>query len=408
MSAWSFRRSLCLGIALMAVGCASGSSGKTAGSSGGAAGGASSEGGTTASGGSGAQGGSSASGGLASSSGGRVEGSSAHAGSTGQGGRSSATDRSSSAGASAGASGGGTISSASGGAMTGGTTNSGGAMTTGGTANSGGTTTTGGTTNSGGTSGSGGAGASGGTSGSGGTSATGGNSTSPFVLDWEDNFDSFDAAKWTLQTHSWDSNLAQFSTQNTKVASGILSINLTREPSDTAKPYRGVEMRSIKTLTYGKISARLRFAKGPGVVTGLVAIYTPWPAGDWNEIDIEHLGKSPSAVQLNCMTYAGTPIANPTTSVTPTQDPQVTTLGFDAEADFHQYDIEWTPAGVKFIIDGTLQRTWTAQIAKMKLPQNILFTIWASSSADWAGPISSATLPTSAEIDWIKVYSWKG
>ena len=152
---------------------------------------------------------------------------------------------------------------------------------------------------------------------------------------------------------------------------------------------------------------RVRFAKGPGVVTGLVAIYTPWPAGDWNEIDIEHLGKSPNAVQLNCMYYAGTPIANPTTSVTPTQDPQITSLGFDAEAGFHQYDVEWTPAGVTFIIDGTVQRTWTAQIAKMKLPQNILFTVWASSSADWAGAITSATLPTSADIDWIKVYAWR-
>ncbi len=229
-----------------------------------------------------------------------------------------------------------------------------------------------------------------------------------FVLDWEDNFDSFDSSKWSLQTHTWDGNLAQFSTQNTKVASGILSINLTREASDATKPYRGVEMRSVKTLTYGKISARVRFAKGPGVVTGLVAIYTPWPAGDWNEIDIEHLGKSPTAVQLNCMYYAGTPIANPTTSVKPTEDPQMVSLGFDVEAGFHQYDVEWTPAGVKFIINGTLQRTWTAQIAKMKLPQNILFTIWASSSADWAGAISSATIPTSAEIDWIKVYSWKG
>jgi endo-1,3-1,4-beta-glycanase ExoK len=110
----------------------------------------------------------------------------------------------------------------------------------------------------------------------------------------------------------------------------------------------------------------------------------------------------------SCMYYAGTPVANPTTSVSPTQDPQVVSLGFDAEAGFHQYDVEWTPAGVKFFIDGTLQRTWTAQIARMKLPQNILFTIWASSSADWAGAISSATIPTSAEIDWIKVYSWKG
>jgi beta-glucanase (GH16 family) len=85
----------------------------------------------------------------------------------------------------------------------------------------------------------------------------------------------------------------------------------------------------------------------------------------------------------------------------------MTSLGFDAESGFHQYDVEWTPAAVKFIVDGATVRTWSAQIARMKLPQNILFTIWASSSADWAGPISSATIPTTADIDWIKVYSLK-
>ena len=48
-----------------------------------------------------------------------------------------------------------------------------------------------------------------------------------------------------------------------------------------------------------------------------------------------------------------------TTSVSPTQDPQIVNLGVNAETDFHQYDIEWTPSGVKTYIDGTLLRTWT-------------------------------------------------
>lgn len=290
----------------------------------------------------------------------------------------------------------------------GGSTAPGGNAATGGTIATGGSTaSTGGNAASGGITGAGGSAATGGTIATGGNTASSGTTADPFVLAWEDNFDSFDSSLWQLMTHTWDGNLAQFSTQNTKVAAGILSISLTSEAGDAAKPYRGVEMRSTKTLTYGKFSARIRFAKGPGVVSGLVSIYTPWPAGDWNEIDIEHLGKSPTAVQLNCMYYAGTPIANPTTSVTPTQDPLVSSLGFDAEAGFHQYDVEWTPANVKFIVDGVIVRTWNAQIAKMKLPQNILFTIWASSSADWAGAISSAAIPTTADIDWIRVYALK-
>ena len=225
---------------------------------------------------------------------------------------------------------------------------------------------------------------------------------------WQDDFDALDTSAWQAQSFTWDGNQAQFTPQNVSVSSGKLNLSLTNAPSGAAKPYLGVELRSTKTLTYGKVSARMRFATGSGVVSSLVLFYTPYPNCDWNEIDIEHLGKSSNSSQLNCMIYSGTPVPNCTTSVTPTQDPQVVSLGVDAEAAFHQYDIEWTPAGVKFFIDGTLLRTWTANVSLLKLPMNILLTIWASNSASWAGALDSSSAPTSAEVDWIKVYSWKG
>ena len=255
----------------------------------------------------------------------------------------------------------------------------------------------------------GGAGMSAGAGGAGGAGAGGGGAGDGFTLAWQDDFDTLDTSRWALQTFSWDGNLAQFSTENASVANGILSIALTPEPSDTAKPYRGVELRSIPTVTYGKVEARLRFAKGSGVISALVLIYTPWPADDWNEIDIEHLGKTSDTAQLNCQVYTGAPTTPPVTqSVSPTQDPLIAPLGFDAEGDFHLYTVEWTPVEVRFKADGALLRTWTTQIARMKLPQNILFTIWASGAADWAGPITAESAPTTADIDWIKVYSYAG
>lgn len=141
-----------------------------------------------------------------------------------------------------------------------------------------------------------------------------------FALAWEDNFDAFDSARWQLMTHTWDSNLAVFSTQNTKFENGIASLMLTPEATDTLKPFRGVEMRSRETLTYGKVEARARLAKGSGVVSALVLIYTPWPADDWNELDVEHLGRYTDRVQFNAHVYTGPPVAKPaTTSVAPTQ-----------------------------------------------------------------------------------------
>ena len=248
--------------------------------------------------------------------------------------------------------------------------------------------------------------ATGGTSG-----ATDGGATDgpgPFTLAWQDDFDTLDLSAWQLQTFTFGGNLAQFSTQNAAVANGILTINLTPNPSSTTEPYNGVEMRSARTLTYGKVSARMRFATGSGVVSGLVLFYTPYPNCNWNEIDIEHLGDSATTSQLNAQVYLGTPVAGCTTSVSPTQEPQIVNLGVDAEADFHQYDIEWTPAGVKYFVDGTLLRTWTTHADLLNLPETILLTIWASSAASWAGPLTPTSAPTSADVDWIKVYDWHG
>ena len=86
--------------------------------------------------------------------------------------------------------------------------------------------------------------------------------------------------------------------------------------------------------------------------------------------------------------------------------PQLTALDFDPTADFHDYAIEWTPAEARFVIDGVVKRTWSDQIDRLKLPQNILLTIWASSAASWAGSIQPDSAPTSADYDWIRVYDW--
>jgi endo-1,3-1,4-beta-glycanase ExoK len=94
--------------------------------------------------------------------------------------------------------------------------------------------------------------------------------------------------------------------------------------------------------------------------------------------------------------------------VTPTQFPQLAPLGFDASADFHVYAVEWTPTAARFSVDGQVAHSWDVEIARLKLPMNILLTIWASSAADWAGPIDATSAPVAAEYDWLKVYRYTG
>jgi endo-1,3-1,4-beta-glycanase ExoK len=152
----------------------------------------------------------------------------------------------------------------------------------------------------------------------------------------------------------------------------------------------------------------VRFASGPAVISSLVTIYTPWPADDWNELDIEALGKSPARVQFNTMVYTGTPTTPPVeTSVKPTQEPHIPSLALDPTSDFHVYAIEWTPERAVFSVDDTAVYSWTKHIDRMKLPQNVLLTIWASSTASWAGAPDATTASAQARYDWVELYTYE-
>jgi beta-glucanase (GH16 family) len=233
-----------------------------------------------------------------------------------------------------------------------------------------------------------------------------------FSLVFRDDFDALDPSRWQLMTHSWSTNLALFSAQAASIEGGALAIRLLPAPEGTAdngaaKQFLGAEVRSRATLTYGRVRARIKFARGSAVVSSLVTIYTPWPADNWNELDVECLGSAPEALEYNAQVYTGPPTTPPvTTPVSPTPDVHEDPLPFDPSADFHVYTIEWTPAGAKFLVDDELRHTWTENIALMTLPQNVLLTIWASSSVAWAGAVDETTTGATATYDWVELYDY--
>jgi len=234
-----------------------------------------------------------------------------------------------------------------------------------------------------------------------------------FSLVYRDDFDTLDGNRWQLMTHSWSSNLAVFSAQAAAIEDGALAIRLlpappnTVDPENVPKSFLGAEVRSKDTLTYGRVKARVKFARGSAVISSLVTIYTPWPADDWNELDVECLGKAPEGVQYNAQVYTGPPTTPPVaTSVSPTPDLFQDALSFDPSADFHVYTIEWTPAGARFLVDDEERHAWTRRIDRMVLPQNVLLTIWASSSSAWAGAVTDETSQAVATYDWVELYSY--
>jgi len=232
-----------------------------------------------------------------------------------------------------------------------------------------------------------------------------------FTLLFRDDFDTFDTTRWQAMTHSWDTNLALFGRDAVEVVDGELVLTLLPAPEGTVddtgaeKPFLGAEVRSRDTLTYGRVRARAKFARGSAVVSSLVTIYTPWPADNWNELDIESLGRNTEELQFNAMVYTGDLPAT-TKPVSPTQHPELQEVGFDVSEAFHEYTIEWTPTAAEFSIDGTVVHRWEERIELMNLPQNVLLTIWASSSASWAGSVDDTTPGARAVYDWVELWTY--
>src|SRR5690606_18763020 len=111
--------------------------------------------------------------------------------------------------------------------------------------------------------------------------------------------------------------------------------------------YVGGELRTLESFSYGRFEARIRFAPGSGVVSSLFTYYDHWADAakpeNWNEIDIEFLGKDSTQVQLNVIHWDASDQRT-------THEKHVAT-GFNPSAEFHDYAIEWLPTEVRFFID---------------------------------------------------------
>ncbi len=221
-----------------------------------------------------------------------------------------------------------------------------------------------------------------------------------WTLVWQEDFDARDAAfeaRWDVGAHTFDGNEAQFVPQNVVVADGLLTLRLTRQPAGS-RPYSGAELRTDNQtgfFRYGRFEARMKAARGSGVVSSLFTYrYDPW-----QEIDIEFKGRNTRAMQANIFYNAGT--ANVPYEVPPF--PRETPLPYAAADAFHVYAFEWEPGIVRWFVDGVLVQQSENPAQVPYLPQQLMMNIWATTLA-WAGPLDPAALPAEAQYDWVRVY----
>jgi len=165
--------------------------------------------------------------------------------------------------------------------------------------------------------------------------------------------------------------------------------------NSSAKIYKGAEYRTKLAYTYGRFETSIKSAYREGMLSSFFTYHDEAGTQNWNEIDIEILGRYPNDVQFN--------------TITPGQANHVGhyPLFTSPHLDYHTYAFEWTPDYVSWFIDGVevLKQTGS-HIQTLTKAQKIMMNIWNPQYENWAGVFNPEALPAFAFYDWVSYYSY--
>lgn len=153
----------------------------------------------------------------------------------------------------------------------------------------------------------------------------------------------------------------------------------------------GAECQTHESYGYGYYSVRMKAIKREGVVSSFFT-YTNRP--QWDEIDIEFLGKDTTKVQFNYFTNGVG------------KHEKVVDLGFDASKGFHEYGFKWEEDQITWYVDGKGVYRATANIPSHD--SKIMMNVWNGKSEgegnvkNWLGVFDKSDFPVpDAEYKWV-------
>ncbi len=194
-------------------------------------------------------------------------------------------------------------------------------------------------------------------------------------------------------------NLAAFSRDSIRhdVCGAHLVLSETKSGS---RPYQSGSFRTVDTLAFGRFEARIKAARGSGLVTGFF-LHRDAPR---QEIDVELPGSDPTRMLVNVYFNPGDEGASMTFGYR--GSPHRIDLGFDATLDFHVYAIDWRPGQITWSVDGRVvhERVGWDPTPIPHLPMRLYMNLWAPRSADF-GNVGQAALPASASFADVSVCS---
>jgi len=201
-------------------------------------------------------------------------------------------------------------------------------------------------------------------------------------LDYHDGNTMEIADGWTnggmFSTCTWRSG-------NVGFGDGKMYLSITSDPYG-ATAYAGGEYRTKEFFGYGMYDVSMKPIKNDGVVSSFFTYTGPCDGNQWDEIDIEFLGKDTTKVQFNYFTNG---VGG---------HEYVHNLGFDASQGFHTYGFLWEPGKITWYVDGVAVHTATDNIPTT--PGKIMMNAWPGTGVDsWLNPFNGK-VPLTAEYDW--------
>ncbi len=166
--------------------------------------------------------------------------------------------------------------------------------------------------------------------------------------------------------------------------------------SGLSKNYKGAELRTNESFIYGRFEVRYKAPAGDGFLASFFT-YHDFTSGiqDWNEIDLEIMGRYSDNIQFNTITPGQT------------NHESHQYVPFNPHLDFYTYGFEWTPDYVAWFVDGEeLYRQTGEHIQTLQLAQKLMMNIWIPEYENWAGVWNPQLLPKFACYDWVSYASY--
>ena len=214
-----------------------------------------------------------------------------------------------------------------------------------------------------------------------------------------ERFRGLDRTLWVLRDDTFPSNLALFRPGNFSIGRDSVARLTLQKEGTPVREYTSASICSRERYRYGRFGAEVKPANVPGLITG-VFLHRNSPR---QEIDVEFLGRDTTKLLLNVYYNPGDDGARMEYGYRGT--PVLIDLGFDASETFHRYEIEWSPASIRWRVDGRLayERVNWDPTPIPHLPMQLNVNLWHSRSEELAGQLAGGELPAQTELRAIEL-----